>query len=78
MILQKNGTDFPDSASQLLAQAAANGRLETTRFFPEQGGDANTTVRKFRNGDGPNSEYIMPLIVRAASGMAGLTSWPPY
>ena len=67
IMLEKNGIGFQKNVTPLLAKAAVEGRLETTKFFIARGGDPNTIVRIFRTTDGPNPEYIyMPLIVRAA------------
>ena len=72
IMLEKNGIDFKKYATQLLEEAAIEGRMATTKLFLERGGDPNTTVRRFRTTGGPNPEYIyMPLIVRAAEWNAG-------
>ena len=72
-ILEKNGIPFHDMASELLAKAAAEGRIETTRLFLARGGDPNVMTRQFRLTDDLIPQYIdRPLIVRAAMWNGGV------
>lgn len=72
LMLEENGIAFQSNVTELLANAAESGRLETTRLFLERGADPNTVVRIYHTTNGPNPNYIyLPILVRAAMWNGG-------